>query len=177
MMRSGVEAVLRHLRHTVGPAGGLTDGELLGRWVGRRDEAALEVLLWRHGPMVLGVCRRVLRREQDAEDAFQATFLTLVRRAANHARSPLAGRPSLARDAAGDRLLDRSARLRSQAPVADRFAEAVIAANKLAPLTGRVVTWIAGNRAPEAQAMFAAAGFEPHDDMRAALAAVAAPER
>lgn len=62
---------------------------------------------------------------------------------------------------------------RFQAPVADRFAEAVIAANKLAPLTGRVVTWIAGNRAPEAQAMFAAAGFEPHDDMRAALAAVA----
>lgn len=63
---------------------------------------------------------------------------------------------------------------RFQAPVADRFAEAVIAANKLAPLTGRVVTWIAGNRAPEAQVMFAQAGFEPHDDMRAALAAVAA---
>ena len=62
---------------------------------------------------------------------------------------------------------------RFQSPVADRIAEAVIAANKLAPLTGRVVTWIAGNRAPEAQAMFAAAGFEPHDDMRAALAAVA----
>lgn len=62
---------------------------------------------------------------------------------------------------------------RFQAPVADRFAEAVIEANKLAPLTGRVVTWIAGNRAPEAQVMFKAAGFEPHDDMRDALAAVA----
>jgi RNA polymerase sigma factor (sigma-70 family) len=82
MLRTGVDAVLRHLRQTVKPAAGaLTDGELLRRWACHGDEAALEVLLWRHGPMVLGVCRRVLRHEQDAEDAFQATFLTLVRRA------------------------------------------------------------------------------------------------
>jgi RNA polymerase sigma factor (sigma-70 family) len=65
----------------------LTDTDLWERYVGERDEAAFETLLRRHGPMVLGVCRRILRQEQDAEDAFQATFLVLIRKAAT-LRSP-----------------------------------------------------------------------------------------
>src|SRR4051794_16599832 len=77
---------LRHIRTLldVGTIGGLTDGQLLERYAGRGGEAAelaFSALIERHGPMVMRVCRSLLRDEHQAQDAFQATFLVLVRRA------------------------------------------------------------------------------------------------
>jgi RNA polymerase sigma factor (sigma-70 family) len=64
-----------------------TDRQLLGEFATGRDEEAFAELVRRHGPMVLGVCRQLLRHEQNAEDAFQATFLVLARKAGS-IRSP-----------------------------------------------------------------------------------------
>src|SRR5438105_4186985 len=59
---------------------GLSDGQLLENYLNSREEAAFAALLHRHGPMVWGVCCRLLQNHHDAEDAFQATFLVLVRK-------------------------------------------------------------------------------------------------
>ena len=65
-----------------GTIAGYTEGQLLDRFVSLRDEIAFEALVARHGPMVLSVCRRMLSDPSDVDDAFQATFLVFVRRAA-----------------------------------------------------------------------------------------------
>src|SRR5262245_47208534 len=69
----------RLFRH--GTLSGLGDDELLQRFLDRRDASAFEALVSVHGPMILGICRRILRDPRDVEDAFQATFLVLVRKA------------------------------------------------------------------------------------------------
>lgn len=76
--------ILRHLRRMAlrQAGGGPEDVQLLERFLAERDEAAFEALVQRHGPMVFGVCRRVLGGRHDAEDAFQATFLVLACKAA-----------------------------------------------------------------------------------------------
>jgi len=83
MAHAQLAGVLRHLRRLIGPghAAVQSDGQLLQRFVAERDEAAFTELVQRHGPLVLGVCRRVLGDAHEADDVFQATFLVLTRKA------------------------------------------------------------------------------------------------
>jgi RNA polymerase sigma factor (sigma-70 family) len=82
-MDRSLDSALGRLRlvAAVQTLGGLSDRELLERFVGAHDESAFTVLIERHGPMVLGACRRALPNHHDAEDACQATFLVLARKA------------------------------------------------------------------------------------------------
>src|SRR5437763_12402668 len=84
MANPQLSPILRHIRTLVDARtlAEATDGQLLERYAASREEAAFAALLRRHGPMVLSVARRVLRRLCDAEDVFQATFLHLSRKAA-----------------------------------------------------------------------------------------------
>jgi RNA polymerase sigma factor (TIGR02999 family) len=84
-MPNGLNEVLARIRRAL-PQAGPTDGDLLARFVAAGDEEAFAALLGRHGPLVLSVCRRLARHEQDAEDAFQATFLVLAQKAGSVAR-------------------------------------------------------------------------------------------
>jgi len=88
-MAPALARLMPYLRRLTAPADG--DGVLLERFAGKRDQDAFSALVARHGPMVAGVCRRVLGDADAAEDAFQAVFLTLARRAAS-----LSGLTSLA---------------------------------------------------------------------------------
>src|SRR5579883_558484 len=84
MKGSTLSEVLRYVRRLSADeaARERTDGELLERFRTQREEAAFALLVQRHGPMVLGVCRRILHDGHAAEDAFQATFLVLARQSA-----------------------------------------------------------------------------------------------
>ena len=82
-MQSQINEVVNFLRRAAlrQQEGDLTDGQLLSRFIEQRDQAAVTALVQRHSRMVWGVCRRILRHHHDAEDAFQATFLVLIRKA------------------------------------------------------------------------------------------------
>jgi hypothetical protein len=83
MSRGSSGSVVWQLRSLFGRGSlaGLGDGRLIERFVAHKDEKAFEALMARHGPMVLGVCQRALDDPHDVEDAFQATFLVLVKKA------------------------------------------------------------------------------------------------
>ncbi len=85
MATAQMDTVIRHLRRVLLRQDGAdwTDGQLLASFIDQKDEAAFEALVRRHGPMVFGVCRRVVGNHHDAEDAFQATILVLARKAAS----------------------------------------------------------------------------------------------
>lgn len=93
MATSTIKTVFQHLRKAVlrREVEANTDGQLLKRFIDGRDEMAFEALVLRHGPMVLGVCRRVLGNADDADDAFQAAFLILVRKADSIGNAELLG--------------------------------------------------------------------------------------
>ncbi len=128
MATGRLSGVLSHLRVAASPSeGGAEEGNLLARFVAAGDEDAFEALVRLHGPMVLRVCRRVLRDAHDAEDAFQAAFLVLARKAASLGRPELlpnwlygvAYRAALEVKAARRRVRERQVAILPEPAVAD----------------------------------------------------------
>src|SRR5436190_22775719 len=93
MAHARLQGVIQHLRTALAPrsSAGVPDAQLLERFLRQQDEAAFELLVWRHGKMVFGTCHRLLRDAHEAEDAFQACFLALARRAGSIGRRESAG--------------------------------------------------------------------------------------
>jgi RNA polymerase sigma-70 factor (ECF subfamily) len=129
---TGLQGVLHYFQTVAAPqASGATDGHLLERFILCQEEEAFAELVRRHGPMVLGACRRILRNAHDAEDAFQATFLVLLRRAGSvHPRDQVghflygvACRTALEARRAAARRRAREACALPRLPAADDLAE------------------------------------------------------
>jgi RNA polymerase sigma factor (sigma-70 family) len=150
MLLRSLRTVLHKVRPQLRPAPtGVGDAELLARFLNQHDEAAFELLVWRHGPLVLGVCRRVLGNAHDAEDAFQATFFILARKAGSIGRGhsvaswlyKVAYRVAL-RARARRAKLDRCVRpLGEQAvPAADGEPAALLAGKDLRPLLDAAIS-------------------------------------
>jgi RNA polymerase sigma factor (sigma-70 family) len=132
MATGRLSGVLSHLRGAACPSGGrAAEGDLLARFVAARDEDAFESLVRLHGPMVLGVCRRMLSNHHDAEDAFQAAFLVLARKAASLGRPEqlanwlygVACRSALEVKAARRRLRERQVAVLPEPAVADEAGD------------------------------------------------------
>src|SRR5262245_28205344 len=119
--------LLGHLRLWSRGQGETSDSHLLQRFLQSRDEAAFTALVRRHGPMVLGVCRRVLGNLDEAEDVFQATFLVLLRQAGSIRRQDALGSwlhgvaHRLARRARADGLRRRQHELRAGACLSEEY--------------------------------------------------------
>jgi RNA polymerase sigma-70 factor (ECF subfamily) len=118
MARKQLDSVFQYARKlaVLQTCGAVEDHELLERFVGAKDEAAFAALVERHGAMVLGVCRRALRNEDDAEDACQATFLVMARRAATIRQKTAVGcwLHGVASRVAGNVRRDRARRVRRE---------------------------------------------------------------
>jgi RNA polymerase sigma factor (sigma-70 family) len=129
MDQQHLQRLVRTLRAITDPVSGagVDDAQLLERFVAARDQAAFELLLWRHGPTVLGVCRRLLPTAHDAEDAFQATFLTLVNKAGTIVRGAAVGSwlYQVAYRIALRARADLARRARFERPIVDEVAASV----------------------------------------------------